>query len=145
MSSQIQDDIENIAPTPFMPNPTKAKLILKDIIKMDPSKYSSSVALNATLRELAKKYKYQSSKRELGMVYRRLLKSDPIKFAQNDTLLTTLINKSVRSESGIINVSVSLPPDRFSCKYNCNFCPNEPGISATRTFSSALPRLDLIP
>lgn len=122
------EDIENISPTPFMPNPIKAKLILKDIIKMDTSHYRNTDNLNTCLRHAAKKYKYQTSKRELGMVYRLLLKKDPINFPYIDDLWNVLINKSVRSESGIVNVSISLPPDRFSCKYNCHFCPNEPGM-----------------
>jgi ELP3 family radical SAM enzyme/protein acetyltransferase len=122
------DDIENIAPTAFMPNPPKAKLILKDIIKMDTSSYNNTDKLNACLRLTAKKYKYQSSKRELGMIYRTMLKKDPANYPYIDELWNVLINKSVRSESGIVNVSVSLPPDRFSCKYNCHFCPNEPGM-----------------
>jgi ELP3 family radical SAM enzyme/protein acetyltransferase len=122
------DDIENIAPTAFMPNPPKAKLILKDIIKMNPSSYNNTDKLNTCLRQTAKKYKYQSSKRELGMIYRTMLKKDPVNYPYIDELWNVLINKSVRSESGIVNVSVSLPPDRFSCKYNCHFCPNEPGM-----------------
>jgi ELP3 family radical SAM enzyme/protein acetyltransferase len=111
-----------------MPNPPKAKLILKDIIKMGPDNYKNTEGLNTCLRISAKKYKYQTSKRELGMIYRQLLKKDPINYPYIDDLWNVLINKSVRSESGIVNVSVSLPPDRFSCKYNCHFCPNEPGM-----------------
>jgi ELP3 family radical SAM enzyme/protein acetyltransferase len=122
------DDIENISPTAFIPNPPKAKLILKDIIKMGPTKFNDTEGLNSCMRITAKKYKYQSSKRELGMIYRHLLKTDPINYPYIDELWNVLINKSVRSESGIVNVSVSLPPDRFSCKYNCYFCPNEPGM-----------------
>lgn len=128
ISQTTNDDIENIAPTAFMPNPPKAKLILKDIIKMDPDSYKNTEGLNACLRISAKKYKYQSSKRELGMIYRQMLKKDTINYPYIDDLWNVLINKSVRSESGIVNVSVSLPPDRFSCKYNCYFCPNEPGM-----------------
>jgi ELP3 family radical SAM enzyme/protein acetyltransferase len=127
-TSLPNDDIEDITPTAFMPNPPKAKLILKDIIKMDPIKYKDTDGLNACLRITAKKFKYQSTKRELGMIYRQMLKKDPINYPYIDELWNILINKSVRSESGIVNVSVSLPPDRFSCKYNCYFCPNEPGM-----------------
>ena len=122
------DDIENIAPSAFMPNPPKAKLILKDIIKMEPSTYNNTEGLNTCLRLSAKKYKYQSTKRELGMVYRHMIKKDPENYPYIEPLWNILINKSVRSESGIVNVSISLPPDRFSCKYNCHFCPNEPGM-----------------
>lgn len=127
-SPPSNDDIENIAPTAFMPNPPKAKLILKDIIKMDPSKYKGIEGLNSCLRLTAKKYKYQSTKRELGMVYRQMIKKDPTNYPYIEDLWNILINKSVRSESGIVNVSISLPPNQFSCKYNCYFCPNEPGM-----------------
>ncbi len=95
---------------------------------MDPDNYKNAEGLNACLRLTAKKYKYQSTKRELGMIYRQMLKKDPINYPYIENLWNVLINKSVRSESGIVNVSVSLPPDKFSCKYNCHFCPNEPGM-----------------
>jgi ELP3 family radical SAM enzyme/protein acetyltransferase len=121
------EDIE-IRPSSFAPNPPVAKLILKDIIKMDPCNYATPEKLNACFRRLAKKYKYQSSKRELGHVYRTLLKQRPTEYPYIEDLWNMLINKSVRSESGIVNVSISLPPDQFSCKYNCHFCPNEPGM-----------------
>jgi len=114
--------------SPFIHNATICKLMLKDILKMDATSYNTNEAINATFRKLAKKYKYQPSKREIGLVYRKLISLEPELWPKNDVLLTTLINKSVRSESGIVNVSVSLPPDQFSCKYNCHFCPNEPGM-----------------
>lgn len=122
------EDIEDIQANAFVPNPKVAKLMLKDIIKMAPTKYNTTNKLMATFRKLAKKYKYQTSKREIGLLYRQLIKVDPITYPPNDILLNTLIIKSVRSESGILNISVSLPPDKFSCKYNCHFCPNEPGM-----------------
>lgn len=124
------NDIEEIemASKPFIQNPAVCKLMIKDILKMTPNHYNTFESFNSTLRSLARKYKYQASKRELGMTYRQLIKSDPTDYTYNNYLWTTLINKSVRSESGIVNVSVSLPPDRFSCKYNCHFCPNEPGM-----------------
>jgi ELP3 family radical SAM enzyme/protein acetyltransferase len=128
MYNKMFDDIEDIQASPFINNARMAKLILKDILKMEPSEYCNSDGLNNCFRLSAKKYKYQTSKRELGLVYRQLIKLDPVGFPYNDVLWTALINKSVRSESGIINVSVSLPPNEFSCKYNCHFCPNEPGM-----------------
>ena len=121
----VQDDIKI---THFVKNPSVTKQMLKEIIKMNPEMYVYTVNLNKCLRQLSKKYKYQASKRELGLVYRQLVKKDPESYPYIEPLWTTLINKSVRSESGILNVSVSLPPDRFSCKYNCHFCPNEPGM-----------------
>jgi ELP3 family radical SAM enzyme/protein acetyltransferase len=121
-------DIEDTSLKTFTPNPTISKLMLKDLLKMDSCHYDSVDSLNATFRVLAKKYKYQPSKRELGMMYRNLIKINNADFPYNDALWTALITKSGRSKSGILNISVSLPPDRFSCKYNCHFCPNEPGM-----------------
>lgn len=121
-------DIEDIHRNPYVYNLPVCKLILKDILNMPLHKYNTSDTLTQSFRLLAKKYKYLSSKRELGIVYRHLVKSDPYNYPHNNILWNNLIHKSVRSESGIINVSVSLPPDNFSCKYNCHFCPNEPGM-----------------
>jgi ELP3 family radical SAM enzyme/protein acetyltransferase len=127
-TTTILADIEDTMKSPFIHNVPTCKAMLKDILKMPQASYETNEAINATFRKLAKKYKYQPSKREIGLVYRNLIRSNPQEFPHNDTLLTTLINKSVRSNSGIVNVSVSLPPDQFSCKYNCHFCPNEPGM-----------------
>lgn len=75
----------------------------------------------------ARKLAAVPSKRQLGIAYKQLLAKNPS--LQVDTELQQfLIHKSVRSTSGILNVSISLPPDKFSCKYNCFFCPNEPGM-----------------
>ena len=126
--SSPKDDIENIEASPFITNAPISKLILKDILKMDPSKYKDTAGLNYCFRILAKKYKHQPKKREIGLIYRQLLKKNPEKYPYIEQLWNALINKSVRSESGIINVSISLPPGKFSCKYNCHFCPNEPGM-----------------
>ena len=126
--SSLINDIENIIPITYIPNPPKTILILKDIIAMNPSSYETAEGLNRCFRILAKKYKYQTSKREVGMIYRQMIKKDPTNYPHIEALWNILITKSVRSESGIINVSISLPPNQFSCKYNCYFCPNEPGM-----------------
>lgn len=67
------------------------------------------------------------SKRKLSIAYKKFLAQNP-SIPVNRELQNYLVHKSVRSASGILNVSISLPPDRFSCKYNCYFCPNEPGM-----------------
>ncbi len=121
-------DIEDIEPSSWITNPKIGKLILKDILNMDESMYKTSEKLNACFRILAKKYKYQTNKREIGLLYRELNKKSPETYPYKELLWNVVINKSVRSESGILNISVSLPPDKFSCKYNCHFCPNEPGM-----------------
>jgi elongator complex protein 3 len=77
-------------------------------------------------KSMARKYKLMPNKRELGIVYREMVKAGDI--APHPVLQRLLIKNAVRSDSGILNISVSLPPDKFSCKYNCHFCPNQPGM-----------------
>lgn len=67
------------------------------------------------------------SKRKLNLAYKHIIASEP-QLAANPFFQSYFVNKAVRSASGILNVSISLPPDKFSCKYNCHFCPNEPGM-----------------
>jgi ELP3 family radical SAM enzyme/protein acetyltransferase len=65
------------------------------------------------------------SKRQLFDAYRALHEENPETFPMIQTLYRALMIRAVRSASGILNISVVMPPDRFSCKYNCKFCPNE--------------------
>jgi ELP3 family radical SAM enzyme/protein acetyltransferase len=39
--------------------------------------------------------------------------------------LSFFMDRSVRSASGILPISVSLEGKSFSCRYNCHYCPNE--------------------
>jgi ELP3 family radical SAM enzyme/protein acetyltransferase len=120
-------DIEDVT-KPDETNKIKCKMILDDILKMDPDEYKDNDRFMKSLQKLGKKYKHIPGKTELGLLYRELQKSYPERYTYNPTLNHILIKKAVRSDSGIINVSVSMPPDKFSCKYNCYFCPNEPGM-----------------
>ena len=90
--------------------------------------YESYEDVRKILKPLQRKYKFIPDKYALGNIYRELIKTEPVDFPMNTSLYQCLITKSIRSDSGILNVSVSLPPDKFSCKYNCHFCPNEPGM-----------------
>ncbi len=76
-------------------------------------------------------YKIILTKRMLIEAYRELNRRQPHTYPllhTNPRMETLLTKKSVRSDSGIGNVSVSLPPSNYSCKYNCHFCPNEAGM-----------------
>ena len=43
------------------------------------------------------------------------------------TIHETLRNKGVRSNSGVVVITVVMKPDQFSCPNDCHYCPNEPG------------------
>lgn len=111
---------------------------LDDLLKMPIESYKTSLELTKTLTRIHRQEKIENRgkkdykgrplipKRELGSLYRHLIKKEGYPYIEE--LYNVLIIRSVRSESGIINVSVVMPGDTFSCKYNCKFCPNEPGM-----------------
>lgn len=78
-------------------------------------------------RELSRKYKMTPKKSELLYMYRKLIASNTI--AKNEILEEFLVTRKMRSNSGVIVVSVIMPPDTFSCSYNCSYCPNDPRYS----------------
>ena len=125
-------DIEDSIPVPKINkmDEKKMKLILSDLIKAAAATPITESYFGKIIRKAAATYKYNGlpSRWMLGTLYRELHKANPIAYPNNDALHRLLVKKSVRSTSGILNVSVSLPPDKFSCKYNCHFCPNEPGM-----------------
>ena len=103
--------------------------VVEYLVNASPSVYESNRTLNTTFLKLAKDSKNgPPSKKDVGRLYRNLMRTEPDAFPYKEKLAQALILKAVRSDSGILNISVSMPPDRFSCKYNCHFCPNEPGM-----------------
>ena len=125
----MSEDIETLVET--NENSTSPILIqivkeLCSIAKENASSFEDNSGFHKVMLKIARKYKMLPNKQQLGMIYREMIQTNPE--LATETLTNILILRSVRSESGILNISVSLPPDKFSCKYNCHFCPNEPGM-----------------
>ncbi len=118
-SMDIEDTIE------AKPSSTILHHFVKDLVTAKPS-IKTKQQLQEALVLLRRKYRISPSKMQMCTAYKQLLESN--KIAANPIISRMLITKAVRSDSGIVNISVSLPPDKFSCKYNCHFCPNEPGM-----------------
>ena len=142
MSADIEDlpclpASPTLAPTstPSHPSPIPSTTLLRigkhmvcELAQMSPSNYETNDALMANLLLLARKYHMSINKRWLSQAYQELSASDPTSFPHASPLQFALMKRAVRSASGIVNVSVVMPPDTFSCKYNCKFCPNEPDM-----------------
>lgn len=116
---------DSLIPPSSEPVSPVAKLMVRELISMQDTAYNTTAGYTTTMIQLARKYKKMVSKRELGDAYRLLNAVNPVKYPILPTLHQALVVRAVRSASGILNVSVVMPPDTFSCKYNCKFCPNE--------------------
>ena len=122
-------DIEDLSLNPSIrENIEIAKKFINDLLVMGPNAYNSNKSLESSFIILRRKYKQNIGKRWLSHAFKELSDSDPINYPKNHPLRFTIMKNAIRSASGIVNVTVVMPPDRFSCKYNCKFCPNEPGM-----------------
>jgi elongator complex protein 3 len=92
-----------------------------------PKKSSYLSIYNQIFNELRKKYDIFPKKSKLNYVYRLLKFKKEI--TPNIDLENILITKKMRSESGVLVISVIMPPDNFSCTYDCSYCPNDPTYS----------------
>jgi ELP3 family radical SAM enzyme/protein acetyltransferase len=99
--------------------------MVKDLQAMPVESYDNRVVFMSTMIKLAKKYGQNMNKRWLSVAFKQLSTADPIAYPISSPLRFAIIKKGIRSSSGIVNISVVMPPDKFSCKYNCKFCPNE--------------------
>ena len=108
-------------------SPTTRALI-RDLARMPPANYDSPEKFVKVQQQLARKYKVLLGKKGLLDAFSALQTSCPDEFVLRPELRAALVVRGVRSDSGIINVSVVTPPEVFSCRYNCKFCPAEPGM-----------------
>jgi len=121
----------------LIPDDEYIKLI--DIVN-DLSKYTFKDKKHFTkiLYELRKIYKISPKRAQLFYIYRELRREKDLK--ENLSLEECLTIKSVRRSSGVMVITVLTSPypeyklpngkikkQRFSCKHNCYYCPNQPG------------------
>lgn len=99
----------------------------KKIVVYKKSWMKGKEKFNKKMLEMRRKYSFQPSKRQMVYMYRKLRSEG--KISENSALEDQLIVHGMRSESGVMVVSVIMPPDRFSCSYDCYYCPNDPRYS----------------
>nr|CCC92334.1 putative histone acetyltransferase [Trypanosoma congolense IL3000] len=91
---------------------------------------STSQSIEQQLRQLMKKHSTVIKKSLLLAAYRKWLAEDPTR-TRSAVLERYLTSKAPRSQSGVLVVTVFTSPypegQKFSCKWNCYYCPNEPG------------------
>ncbi len=85
------------------------------------------------MNELRKKYKHQPRKSSILYCYNTMIHNKQI--IPNEIINNLLIKKKQKSLSGVLVITVLTSPypkfnnkiQKFSCEWNCYYCPNEPG------------------
>ena len=75
------------------------------------------------MKKVPKKFKITPRKDVLTHSYQQLINDGVIE--KNDTMDAYLVKLPIRSWSGVLVVTIVLRPDKFSCPYDCKYCPDE--------------------
>ena len=112
----------------------KAKEMVRFILECKPH---DDASMQQAMKALMKKFKTDCKKSLLLAGYKALALDNTAgldnaqPFERDGFLEGYLVTKGPRSQSGVLVVTVftSANPDgqKFSCKWNCYYCPNEPG------------------
>jgi ELP3 family radical SAM enzyme/protein acetyltransferase len=80
-------------------------------------------------RKLKRQYQLNPPKQQIYRVYNAHFSDVTI----GPKLKKWMIKSQVRSNSGVLVVTIVLAPNRFSCKYDCAYCPQETDLSGAPT------------
>lgn len=108
------------------------KQIVYDLIewyKTNETQHNIREKFNLYYGKLMRKYRIQSKKSVIVYHYRKMIETYEVETIPR--LWTLLQKRPARNISGVAVITVLTSPypngQRFSCKHNCYYCPNEPG------------------
>jgi len=81
------------------------------------------------MKILRRKYQLAPSKRTISSIYKKYFSTTKI----TPRLRKWMIKKQMRSNSGVLVVTIVLAPHKFSCKYDCSYCPQETDMDGNHT------------
>lgn len=86
--------------------------------------------MDSEIRKLDKKYKFSKKIRNSKLIetLRNRFIADLIPVQTLYNLIELLSTKN-RHHSGVLEIAIMTGPGEFSCKYDCYYCPNQPGIA----------------
>ena len=104
--------------------------------------YVDECSFTQIQKQIFKKHKFYITKQIVLQYYLNELYHQRI--YENSKLEQLLRIKPTRSNSGELEITTILPPHKFSCKYDCAMCPNEPNQPRSYLSSEGTPKLGII-
>ena len=119
----MSSEIESIASSVTESDSSDLLDFVNDLIHSEATDYD-----NIT-RKLKRQYQLNPSKLQIYRIYNTNFSDVPI----GPKLKKWMIKSQVRSNSGVLVVTIVLAPNRFSCKYDCAYCPQETDLAGNPT------------
>ena len=85
--------------------------------------------IDTVMKTLRRQYLINPSKREIHKVYREKFANRKI----TPKMKKYMVKRQTRSNSGVLVVTIVLAPNKFSCKYDCAYCPQETDLDGNPT------------
>jgi len=101
---------------------------VSDLIN-EPENKSKSLDYDLLSRRLKRQYQLNPSKKDIYRTYNNHYSAIKI----TPKMRRWMIKSQVRSNSGVLVVTIVLAPSKFSCKYDCSYCPQETDMEGKPT------------
>jgi ELP3 family radical SAM enzyme/protein acetyltransferase len=130
--SYTMKDMESIGATPSLLDKGKIKVFFKSLLQ-ESVECKTIRSLDNILHRLSRRFHIMPSKQQLRYVYENDFQDTiPIK-SMNPFLQYYMIQKSMRSQSGVLVSTIVLKPGKFSCPEKCSYCPTETDLQGNPT------------
>ena len=128
------DDIENIITPPSLSpisssNSNDSTELEEFVNELISSANTSDNDIDEIAKKLKRKYQLQPSKKDIHTIYKKKFSTTKI----TPKMRRWMVKKQMRSNSGVLVVTIVLAPNKFSCKYDCAYCPQETDMDGNPT------------
>jgi len=128
------EDIENITKSaslsPIPSTESNDSTELDDFVnELISSSNTSDNDIDEINKKLRRKYQIHPSKKDIHNIYKKNFSSIKI----TPKMRRWMVKKQMRSNSGVLVVTIVLAPNKFSCKYDCAYCPQETDMDGNPT------------
>lgn len=106
---------------------------------------SQDTLISSFVEDLIYESKDMTEKEDIERLFSKLKKKHRVSVSKRDvrrevgfketspTFKRWLIKTANRTDSGVLVVTITLSPHKFSCKYNCYYCPQETDLKGVHT------------
>ena len=122
------NDIHRLYPDTQEIDSDKMKQFMKDFVSMGRLADTNN-EITQLVRKLRVKYRVQPSKLQMRTYFSKYYNGTEV----SQRFRRYMVKKAMRSQSGVLVVTVTLSPNKFSCSKNCYYCPQETDLKGNHT------------
>jgi ELP3 family radical SAM enzyme/protein acetyltransferase len=121
---------EEVFNSHIKPNQETLVLFVPEFIdQVNLEKNQTKYSIDKICGKLKRKYHIVPSKGDIREVYQAYFRHKEI----SPIFRKWMIKKTARADSGVLVATITLSPHKFSCKYDCFYCPQETDLKGVPT------------